>query len=291
MSNFTEILGSKYPIVAMAMNQVSDVTLAKAVSNSGAIPSLSIFNYEKTGLAGLRNDLEEFGSTKIVISLGVAELANQKVLDLLLEYKVEFIELIPDTKGEFESNLDQEHRKNTALDVLKKNNVKIFIKCIGETDVDINATAIVLKGNDGAGRGMFPTKPLFNYMRKKYPSLKIIVSGGIGNADDVKYYIDNGALAVGVGTLLAASKESKISIDTKLKMIEASASDLKEFTSGAKQKSLIFKETEDDYNHTKSLAAGIQSPNTGHVFAGNAIDYVTEIKSVADIINALVAKL
>ena len=38
------LLGSKYPIIAMAMNKVSDVNLAIAVRKAGAIPSLSVFN-------------------------------------------------------------------------------------------------------------------------------------------------------------------------------------------------------------------------------------------------------
>jgi len=177
------------------------------------------------------------------------------------------------------------------VEALKSKGIKIFIKCIGENDIDPTATAIVLKGNDGAGRGLFPTKKLFEFIRNKYPTINIIVSGGVGTADDVKYYMDNGALAVGIGTLLAASEESRVSTETKLKMIEATSKDLKEFAVGAKQKSLIFTETEDDYNHTYSLAAGVKNPATGHIFAGNAIDQVTEIKPVADIINALVAKL
>jgi NAD(P)H-dependent flavin oxidoreductase YrpB (nitropropane dioxygenase family) len=291
MLNFTEILGSQYPIVAMAMNQVSDIKLAKAVSAAGAIPSLSIFNYYVRGLSGLKQDLDEFNGTKIVISLGVAELIAPKLLKLIVDYKIEFVELIPDTKGEFAHDPKKDADKHNALAMLKANGVKLFIKCLEDDDVDLTASAIIIKGNDGAGRGVSPTRTLFNSMRKKYPSMSIIVSGGVGTADDVKYYMDNGALAVGIGTLLAASQESKISIETKLKMIEATANDLGEFTVGAKQKSLIFKETADDYNHTHSLIAGITNPTTGHVFAGNAIDQVTEIKPVADIINALVAKL
>jgi NAD(P)H-dependent flavin oxidoreductase YrpB (nitropropane dioxygenase family) len=291
MSNFKEILGSQYPIVAMAMNRVSDITLAKAVNAAGAIASLSVFNYDKRGLAGLKQDLEDFGSRKIVVSLGVTELINPKILNVILESNVEFVELIPDTIGEFEDTVQKDIDKNTAIETLKSNGVKIFIKCIGENDIDTTATAILLKGNDGAGRGLFPTKKLFEYIRNKYPSLNIIVSGGVGTADDVKYYMDNGALAVGVGTLLAASQESRVSTETKLKMIEATSKDLRDFNSGAKQKSLIFTEIEDDYNHTYSLAAGVKNPTTGHIFAGNAVDQVTDIKPVADIINALVAKL
>jgi NAD(P)H-dependent flavin oxidoreductase YrpB (nitropropane dioxygenase family) len=291
MSNFKKILGSQYPVVAMAMNRVSDINLAKAVDAAGGVASLSVFNYDKRGLAGLDQDLEEFGHGRIIISLGVTELINPKILDLILKHTVEFIELIPDTTGEFDTTPQKNVDKKNTLAVLKSKGVKVFVKCIGERDVDTDFAGVILKGSDGAGRGLFPTKKLFEYIRNKYPTINIIVSGGVGTADDVKYYIDKGALAVGIGTLLAASQESKVSTETKLKMIESTSHDLREFNNGAKQKSLIFTETEDDYNHTYSLAAGVQNPSTGHIFAGNAIDHVTDIKPVADIINALVAKL
>ena len=93
---------SEYPIIAMAMNQVSDIHLAIAIRKAGAIPSLSIFNYNS--LAELEDDFfkyqSEFGDSKILLSLGVGQLISNRVLDSIVSNRIEFIEIIPNDTNE-----------------------------------------------------------------------------------------------------------------------------------------------------------------------------------------------
>jgi NAD(P)H-dependent flavin oxidoreductase YrpB (nitropropane dioxygenase family) len=150
-------------------------------------------------------------------------------------------------------------------------------------------TGVIIKGEEGAGRGSISLLALFNQIKIEYPALEIIVSGGIGSRDQVKYYMDRGALAVSIGTLLAVSEESKVSLETKFKIINSSSDDIKKFSLGAKQNALIFSSVEnDDFNHTHSLQAGIINANTGHVFAGQSINHIRKIKPVKEIINSLI---
>lgn len=284
-------LGSKYPIVAMAMNQVSDLTLAKAVRRAGAIPSLSIFNY-KDNFQGLINDLKEYANEfkdlKLFLSVGENELVIPEVLKLILKSKIEFVELINSDSNEKTASPIE---KQNAISSILLSGCKVFTKCLDESDIIPNINGIILKGNEGAGRGLVSTKELFLNIRKKYPELKIIVSGGIGSASEVKHYMDAGATGIGIGTLFAVSKESKISYETKSKMLEATSNSLKLLTSGASQRALIFTEEVDDYNNTHGLVKGIQSPKHGHVFAGNGIDHISQIKTVEEIVQLLVAEL
>lgn len=283
-------LGSKHPIVAMAMNQVSDIKLAVAVRRAGAIPSLSGFNYST--IDQLETDFktyqQQFNDGLLLFSTSVDNLMDVTILNLVLQYKIQIVELI----------YDPEHKRITANEkdnlflILKQHGIKIFTKCLGGADIVSGITGVVLKGSEGAGRGRYPTEKLFEHIQSTFPHLLIIVSGGISNADQVKYYIDRGAVAVGVGTLISACKESKISIETKQQMICASANSLTRFLDQAGQQALVFAEcNDDDSNHTRSLAAGINDPNSGHVFAGTAIDSITEILPVDTIIKSLVAKL
>jgi NAD(P)H-dependent flavin oxidoreductase YrpB (nitropropane dioxygenase family) len=275
-------------IIAMAMNQVSDIHLAIAVRQAGAIPSLSIFNY--SSLEGLEDDLfkyqSEFGDSKILLSVGVRQIANNRVLDSIIANRIELVELIP---AHLEEAGADDVTVETALEVLKNNNVKVFEKCLGISPKYRNIFGVILKGNEGAGRGKESLSKLFDVIVENYP---VIVSGGIGTAEHVKYYIDRGAWAVGIGTLFAASLESKVSDETKLKMIDAESVNIQNFKKGAKQNALIFKELDgDDYNHTLGISKGVQDPNQGHIFAGKSIDQVTSIRHVSEIIKELVSKL
>ena len=278
---FKEIFGSKYPIIAAAMNQVSDLNLARSVRYAGAIPSLSIYNY-KNNFQGLIDDLtsykNEFNDLKIFLSLGDQELKTPIVLDLILKFKIEFIELILDSGVDIQQELSS----------VMNNNTKVFIKCLSIKDVINGAFGVILKGDEGAGRGTNNLVKLFDQIKIGYPHLEIIVSGGIGTHKQVKYYMDNGALAVSIGTLFAAAKESKISIDTKLRIINSTDQDIKQFSKGAKQNVLIFSNTpNDDFNHTTGLINGICDPTHGHVFVGKSINQIQEIKSVKEIIDLL----
>jgi len=279
---FKEIFDSKYPIVAAAMNQVSDLTLARAVRQAGAVPSLSIYNY-KNNFQGLVDDLvnyrKEFNDLKLFLSLGDQELKIPAILDLILKSKIEFIELI------LENNINIQQELSSVM----SNDTKVFVKCLSVEDIINGISGVILKGNEGAGRGTDSLSSLFDQIKSGYPHLEIIVSGGIGTHTQVKYYMDRGALAVSIGTLFAASEESNISPETKLKIINSDSSNIKQFALGAKQNALIFSTIlNDDFNHTGSLRAGIRNANIGHVFVGQSINQIHKIRSVKEIISSLV---
>jgi len=295
MNNYKTILGSKYPIIAMAMNKVSDINLAKAVRLAGGLPSLSGYNYNNN-YSLLEQDILEYKNTfndaKLLLSIGVDELLTPQIFKMIIDYNVEFIELIPDTDEENPNKEINEDNKLVAVKLLNNAGIKVFIKCLGRIGNIDNVTGLILKGREGAGRGFYKTDPLFDHVREKHPSLHIIISGGIGTAEQVAYYMNKGALAIGIGTLFAACKESKISIESKLKMINASSTDITRFSTGAAQNALIFTEVENDnFNHTAGIRLGVQGVAAGHIFAGESIDQITGIVPVENIINILVSQL
>ena len=60
----------------------------------------------------------------------------------------------------------------------------------------------------------------------------------------------------------------------------------------AKQNALVFAKTEnDDTNNTLGLGLGVKDPSAGHVYVGRAIDTITEIRPVADIVKDLTSQL
>jgi NAD(P)H-dependent flavin oxidoreductase YrpB (nitropropane dioxygenase family) len=296
--NFKNYFGTKYPIVSMPMNKVSDLTLAMAVRRAGALPSLSIFNYSDVAL--LEQDLidykKEFNDTKLLLSISDKELRMQSVCNLIIQHQIEFVEILQHTPGEglliqpsYEEFQSKTQLEKANLELIRNNNVKVFLKTHNTKNIEYIVDGLVLKGQDGAGRGTESLETLFADIKKHSPDLLVIVSGGIGTAEQVKHYLDNGANAVGIGTLLAVSKECKISNETKLKMIESTSNDIKKFNNGAVQNALIFTEIANDtFNHTQGLEQGIAGTSSGHIFAGTGIDHISEIRPVSDIIDDLI---
>jgi hypothetical protein len=150
--------------------------------------------------------------------------------------------------------------------------------------------SIVLKGPQAAGRSFSSLVSLedrYDAMKEQVGS-RIIPSGGIGSPEQVKYFMDREALAVGIGTLLAASEESCVSSDTKQKIIESTSKDIK-LIGPLNCRGLLFSRLEnDDDNNSKSLYEGIKGTNSGCIYVGNGIDYINKIMPVKDIIEWLV---
>jgi NAD(P)H-dependent flavin oxidoreductase YrpB (nitropropane dioxygenase family) len=148
---------------------------------------------------------------------------------------------------------------------------------------------LVLKGNEAAGTisTELTLKESFKIMRDRFPSLDIIPTGGITCSEDIKYYIDKGASAVGIGSLFACSIESRISDMTKLKIVSSSKDDLS-MIKNKNQQGILFKEIEtDNDNNTNSLKLGIKGTQIGHIFMGKSVDSINDIKSVKEIVERL----
>ena len=287
-------LDSKYPILMTAMNQVSDLNLALAGHHAGIFPSLSLFNYWKNhrfDLDGLEQDLDKFqkisGSNNLLISLDVDLLLYQKVLDILVGKNFLYIEIVEGLNFQNIPKIQKIRKDLTHKGLL------IFVKEIAprlimETDV------LILKGNEGAGRFLEDShslKELFAYMTNAFPSLSIIPSGGIKTAEDVEYYIDKNACAVGIGSLFAYSAESCVSKNTKNVIVESSWNDITR-VKNKNQNGIVFEEiASDDENNTMSLKLGIKNPKNGHVFVGKSIDKIDSIKPVEEIVDELILKI
>lgn len=288
------MFGSKYPIIAAPMNKVSDLKLAIACHNAGILPSLSLYTYfviDRLRLDLFEAALKEFneitGTNKILVSVLTSDMFNKNIQKILLDNKVEFLEIIDDktiVNGEVWETFKEE------MSSLQRMGIKIFLKALTVRNADFSINGIILKGKAGAGRGVdsLDIDNELQVVKSKYPNLPIVMSGGISNSDDVKKYINLGCIAVAVGTLLAASEESPISNESKQKMIEATYNDVARF-GNANQNALIFKPViGDDHNNTASLLQGITNPSSGIIFAGKAIDNIKQIRPVADIIKDLV---
>lgn len=307
MKLFTEVFNCRYPIVALAMNRVSDLTLACAVREAGALPSISLFNYLNPtfNFKQFKQDIEhycsQFGDGNLIISLDTKMLAHPDIFKVIATNNIKAIEYIHEPLV----TADVRRACESAVQTLRHAGVIVFFKSLIDNNVNnslIPFDGIIFKGADGAGRvsqsSITLEQALAQYL-VDLPDKILIPAGGIGTAEQVKHYIGLGAAAVGIGTLFAACRESSISVETKQSMVQASHKDITKLerensfhTVLGHQNALVFSRLEaDDKNNTNGLVAGIESPTQGHVFAGKAIDNITEILSAHDIVQRLVSDL
>ena len=289
-----DFFGSKFPIVCLPMNGVSNLALAVAVSNAGGFPSLALQMYvdqqNQFDLNRVFQDLEQFAettkSTNLLFSVREDCLAIPQVLEIFK--KVTHCELLG------RPNLPYSQRIQN-IDKIKSYGCRVLLKTQSfVSDLSI-FDGVIFKSSDGAGR-IDPTADSLETTLKKYrdlhPKKAIVPSGGISNSQQVKTLLDNGADAVGIGTLFALSEESCVSKETKLKLVSSSSQDIEHLpTNSSMLNAVIFSKVNDNdlHNHTPSLLLGIKSPNWGHIPMGKGLDQVNSILPVKVIIENLMS--
>jgi NAD(P)H-dependent flavin oxidoreductase YrpB (nitropropane dioxygenase family) len=276
------------------MNQVSDINLAVACHEAGILPSISVYTFKERMFLLDHNvidrEIKKFqdrtGSSNILISVARGDFLKQTFYDMIMKNNIKFVELIPNDIAYPTQEEKTLYRQYTEAGVVA------LAKRLDSNFEPIKfSKGLVLKNREGAGRVNINADPVeeIKKIRSLYPDLEIIMSGGIGTRDDVKKYLDLGCIAVAIGTLLAASEESCISHETKLKLIESTWQDITTLSKGAEQNGLVFSQvSNDDFNHTEALKLGVKDPTQGLLFAGKGINNIKSIMPVKDIVQALV---
>lgn len=283
---------SKQPILCVPMNQVSNVKLACAIHEAGATPSFSCYNYYKQGklhFETFTTECKEFSnrtsSTDILLSISWEDFLLPKVQNFLVDNNYRYIELFHRPHDHIWPNIELLIKK------LEKEDFKIIFKILKIVKPIEKYSAIILKGSEGAGRTIKNKGSLeenFNLLRTNYPDKNIIPSGGIGTSEQVNYYLKQGAAAIGIGTLFAASEESCVNSQTKNKLIQSNSDAISTFGNLHTQ-GIVFKLDKNDTNNmTRSLAKAVRRGNDGAIFAGSSVTNITKIMPVKDIIESLV---
>ena len=284
---------SVYPIICAPMNQVSTLELALAVNKAGAMPSIMRYCYKTRN--DFLDDIEKFvfltNCSNLIVALDDRDIINPTTIKKIVDLKISHIMRYPN-----EDPILTENQKITVhdaatniLNTLPCKTIELFLK----KDFLVNESSIYfLKGSEGAGRGFVPTEELFDYYKERYPTASFVPVGGISCSSDVQKYLDKGAVAVAVGTLFAATKESCLSNEAKEKIVHSSSKNLIRLTKEKNQQSILFSRIpEDDKNNTESLRLGMNSGQIGHLFMGKAIDSIDQIRTVKETVEYLAKDL
>jgi NAD(P)H-dependent flavin oxidoreductase YrpB (nitropropane dioxygenase family) len=300
-----QIFKSSAPILEACMNKGSTVELAIAVHNAGGYPSLCSWTYNGKPDV-MQRDLDRFvaatGSNRIHLSFELHEYPHTAVYKIIKSHSIPTIEIIYGDKNTFRpTDTEQELTAELLqlLEPIKALGTQVFKRIydnVDQTMMDLHLLdGFCIKGAESAGfTSHTPVKEVFLRQRELTPTAMLIPYGGIGTAEQVKEYIDLGAEMVAVGTLLALSTESAISMETKLAAIQKQSKDLVQFKHVVgnverKQSALQFDPYNgpDDANGTMGLLRGIRGKKDGHIYLGHGIDHATELRSCKEIIQEL----
>ena len=269
----------KYPIICAAMVELSDCNLAIAVRDSGCLPSFTIFDVREA---------YQFGSNQFNLFVdfdSLTKLQVHQILDLnplIVEYVFS----------------DYDNRKNTLqrqliqdfIKVAKQRGIQFMVRTtVPSTFAPIeNVFDIIhIKGAESAGcPGSASTRDNFLEQQALTPNVKVYPSGGIYSSKDIEFFLSHNAEAVIIGTPFALTKESKMNITVKQKLIDNNFKvQLIPNNDGIDRNGIIL-DTEHYHKSTNHLKLGVHGIG-GHVYAGRNFNQITEIKTVNELVKEL----
>jgi NAD(P)H-dependent flavin oxidoreductase YrpB (nitropropane dioxygenase family) len=291
------------------MNKGSTLELALAVHQAGGYPSLCSWTYNQNADL-FRRDLDRFteqtNSNNIHVSFELNEYDNAVVHDIVRQYQLPTMEIIYGKTNTFrptKSESELETDLLALLEPIKAQGTKIFKRIYEPNDQATMDRHLIdgfcIKGAESAGfSSATPVIETFLQQRKLTPQARLIPYGGIGTAQQVRDYMDLGAEMVAVGTVLAVSAESSMSHETKQAAVDSTSQDLVHPTynfGGVERKQSTLKfgnyQGADDLNGTMALIRGLRGKTNSHVYFGQGIDHVNEIRSCQAIIQDLTSLL
>lgn len=298
-------LESKYPIYVPAMNGCSDSTLAIACWKAGCTPALLAWNtkefvgeLDKTAASITDQNF----SVVLADNIFTDPKSNKDLIVAILKAKPKYIEFWASKPkaSEFYGNVGYQDFENIEvvklIEALKRNSKIIFraYEPVISDQYDYLIDAFSLKSSGSAGGFSEYTNQEFISEFQKITDKPLIPTGGVGCSEQIKELLDLGAAAVGIGTLFAASVESSISEEAKLKLIAKNSNDLSTFNNTNQHAIVLSNDAHapsEDWNRIDSLTAGIKTGASGHIYAGASIDFITEILPVSAIVSNLIQKL
>lgn len=295
-------LPSRWPIMCAAMNQASDLKLAVAVHAAGAMPTLQINRYNDDHTLNhdiidqtLKEYSKQTGTSQVILIASEEDFFDHEFLKLVRSHQVSHIEILSNA---VDNSCYGHDPKWPVLINAVRATTKIIQRSLDRA-LDLPwIDAYGVKGAESAGfTGQLSVSEMFDLQQQATPNKPVIPYGGISTPKQVKEYLDRGAGAVAVGTLFAATHESCLSLATKHAMVAANSQQLTKFKENNQSALILGNENDvlDDqstWNRDASLKLGLTGNGTqGHIYAGASIDYVTQIRSVQEVIDYLTSEL
>jgi len=218
--SLSQLLGIEYPVIAAPMFLISNTKMTIAALNGGISGAFPALNYRTD--AELRSAIETIKQASDK-AFGVNLIVNKsnpkykKQLDTLVDVKVPYI--ITSLGNPLE-----------VIERCKPLGIKVFCDVVdlkyAQKVEQLGADGIIAVNNRAGGHcGPLSPKELITILKENC-GLPIISAGGIGTGKDLAQAMEWGAAGASIGTIFIACEESDVSPEYKQAMIDYGEKDI-----------------------------------------------------------------
>ncbi|HRK03353.1 MAG TPA: nitronate monooxygenase, partial [Oligoflexia bacterium] len=204
-TSFTDLIGSKYPIIAGPMFLVSDETLVTAACDAGIVGACPSLNWRTTEQfrQALKTIKQSVGTKPFAVNI-IVNKSNLRAEPDLKACLDEGVPLFVTSLGSPKQVIADAH----------KNGAKVFCDVVNveyaKKVQDLGADGVIAVSQGAGGHaGPISSMVLVPYL-KKHLSIPIVAAGGIATGRGLAAALALGASAVQIGTRFIASTECRV---------------------------------------------------------------------------------
>lgn len=214
----TKLLKIKYPIIQGGMVWVSGWKLASAVANCGGLGLIGSGSMKPGLLREHIRKCKAVSFSSFGVNVPLLRSDSEKLIKVVIEEDVKIVFTSAGNPAKFINVL----KKNNLIVVHVVSNLKQGLKA-----ESVGCDAVVGEGVEAGGHNGLDELPILELLKQlsENLSIPIIAAGGIANKDDIQNFLQNGAEAVQIGTLFAATNESSAHVNYKNAIVNAGAND------------------------------------------------------------------
>lgn len=211
-----EMLNIKYPIFQGGMAQISDATLAAAVSEAGGLGVIASGNNPPESIKAEIHKIRELTDKPFGVNVMLLSPFAKEVSELLTEEKVPVIITGAGNPGKY-----MKIWKEAGIVVIPVVPSVAFAKHFEKAGVD----AIICEGTEAGGHVGELTTMCITPQVVDAVNIPVIAAGGIGDGRGIAAAFSLGASGVQVGTRFVLAKECRVHQNYKDKIRKASDTD------------------------------------------------------------------